>query len=93
MNIKQKLTWAFLTIASVPVIAVAIVVILNVRGDAQRQFIDSSSREIRQVENAMNLFFEGIEQNVAYLAAPPGDYRSPRPEELQFGGCSLYAFA
>lgn len=71
MNIKQKLTWAFLAIASVPVIAVAIVVILNVRGDAQRQFIDSSSREIRQVENAMNLFFEGIEQNVAYLAALP----------------------
>lgn len=71
MNIKQKLTWAFLSIASVPVIAVAIVVILNVRSDAQRQFIDSSSREIRQVENAMNLFFEGIEQNVAYLATLP----------------------
>lgn len=55
MNIKQKLTWAFLTIASVPVLAVAIVVILNVRTDAQEQFIDSSSREIRQVENAMTL--------------------------------------
>ncbi len=71
MNIKQKLTWAFLTIASVPVLAVAIVVILNVRTDAQEQFIDSSSREIRQVENAMTLFFEGIEQNVAYLAGLP----------------------
>lgn len=71
MNIKQKLTWAFLTIASVPVLAVAVVVILNVRTDAQDQFIDSSSREIRQVENAMNLFFEGLQQNVAYLAGLP----------------------
>lgn len=71
MNIKQKLTWAFLTIASVPVLAVAVVVILNVRTDAQEQFIDSSSREIRQVENAMNLFFEGLQQNVAYLAGLP----------------------
>lgn len=71
MNIKQKLIWAFLTIASVPVLAVAVVVILNVRTDAQEQFIDSSSREIRQVENAMNLFFEGLEQNVAYLAGLP----------------------
>lgn len=71
MNIKQKLTWAFLTIASVPVLAVAVVVILNVRTDAQDQFIDSSSREIRQVENAMNLFFEGLQQSVAYLAGLP----------------------
>ncbi|AHL73811.1 chemotaxis protein [Stutzerimonas stutzeri] len=71
MNIKQKLTWAFLTIASLPVIVVAIVVILNVRNDALERFLDSSNREIRQVENAMNLFFEGIEQNVAYFATLP----------------------
>ena len=71
MNIKQKLTWAFATIAFVPVILVAIVVILNVRSQATHNFKDSSSREIRQIENAMKLFFDGITQNVAYLARHP----------------------
>lgn len=71
MSIKQKLTWAFLTIALVPVMAVAAVVILNLRSAALEQFRDSSSGEIRQVENAMNLFFEGLQHNVAYLATLP----------------------
>ncbi|MBH2035894.1 MAG: methyl-accepting chemotaxis protein [Pseudomonadales bacterium] len=69
MNIKQKLTWAFAVIACVPVIVVATLVVLNLRSDAKNEFIDGSGREIRQVSNAMQLFFEGISQNVDYLAA------------------------
>jgi len=71
MNIKQKLTWAFAIIASLPIIVVAGIVILNLRSEAQSAFVDSSSREIRQVANAMQLFFEGISQNVDYLANSP----------------------
>jgi methyl-accepting chemotaxis protein len=71
MNIKQKLILAFTVIASLPVILVAVLIILNVRNEARETFIDSSGREIRQVENAMQLFFEGIGQNVAYLAEHP----------------------
>ncbi|TFY84622.1 methyl-accepting chemotaxis protein [Pseudomonas kairouanensis] len=71
MNIKQKLILAFAVIASVPVILVAVLIILNVRHEARDGFVDSSGREIRQVDNAMQLFFEGISQNVAYLAAHP----------------------
>ncbi|QXI30969.1 methyl-accepting chemotaxis protein [Pseudomonas vanderleydeniana] len=72
MNIKQKLTLAFAAIAALPVILVAVLIILNLRNDAREAFLDSSGREIRQVENAMQLFFEGITQNVDYLAeAPP----------------------
>jgi methyl-accepting chemotaxis protein len=71
MNIKQKLILAFAVIASLPVILVAVLIILNVRHEAREAFIDSSGREIRQVENAMQLFFEGISQNVAYLADHP----------------------
>jgi len=71
MNIKQKLTWAFAVIACVPVIVVATLVVLNLRSDAKNEFIDGSGREIRQVSNAMQLFFEGISQNVDYLAAQP----------------------
>ena len=71
MNIKQKLILAFAVIASLPVILVAVLIILNVRHEARDGFVDSSGREIRQVDNAMQLFFEGISQNVAYLAAHP----------------------
>ena len=71
MNIKQKLTWAFAIIACLPVVLVATLVVLNLRSDAKDNFIDGSGREIRQVSNAMQLFFDGISQNVEYLANQP----------------------
>ncbi|SEC48162.1 methyl-accepting chemotaxis sensory transducer with Cache sensor [Pseudomonas mohnii] len=71
MNIKQKLTWAFAIIACLPVVLVATLVVLNLRTDAKDNFIDGSGREIRQVSNAMQLFFDGISQNVEYLANQP----------------------
>ena len=71
MNIKQKLTWAFAIIACLPVVLVATLVVLNLRNDAKDEFIDGSGREIRQVSNAMQIFFDGISQNVNYLANQP----------------------
>ena len=71
MNIKQKLTWAFAAIACLPVILVAILVVLNVREGAQSNFLDSSGREIRQIDNGMKQFFDGISQNVEYVAKDP----------------------
>ena len=53
MNIKQKLTLAFAVIASLPVLLVAALIILNVREGARDTFTDSTGREVRQVENAM----------------------------------------
>lgn len=58
MNIKQKLTWAFAVIASLPILVVATLVVLNLRTDARESFIDGSNREIRQVANAMQLFLK-----------------------------------
>lgn len=71
MSIKQKLTWAFAVIAGLPIVLVATLVVLNLRGEARDGFLDGSSREIRQVSNAMNIFFQGIDQNVDYLASQP----------------------
>ncbi|KFX71557.1 chemotaxis protein [Pseudomonas taeanensis MS-3] len=71
MNIKQKLTLAFAVIACVPVVLVAVLIILNLRSEARTDFLDSSGREIRQVDNAMQLFFQGISQNVEFLAGHP----------------------
>ncbi|MCK9740834.1 methyl-accepting chemotaxis protein [Pseudomonas syringae pv. syringae] len=71
MNIKQKLTWAFAVIACLPILVVAAIVVVNLRDKATSDFVDGSAREIRQVDNAMQLFFDGITQNVNYIAAHP----------------------
>lgn len=71
MNIKQKLTWVFAAIACLPVILVAVIVVLNLRSAAQANFLDSSGREIRQIDNGMKQFFDSIRQNVEYLAKDP----------------------
>lgn len=71
MKIKTKLIAAFASIAAVPVVLVAVVVIWNLRTQALDNFESASGREIRQVDNAMRLFFDGIDQNVAFLAAQP----------------------
>ena len=65
MNIKQKLTWAFAIIACLPVVLVATLVVLNLRSDARDDFVDSSGREIRQVSNAMQLFFDYLKGEMA----------------------------
>ncbi|MDF3175319.1 methyl-accepting chemotaxis protein [Pseudomonas sp. ER28] len=71
MNIKTKLTLAFAGIACLPVLLVAAIVLTNVRNQAQNSFLDSTSREMRQIENAMALFFDGITQNVNDFATNP----------------------
>ncbi|HBZ95218.1 MAG TPA: chemotaxis protein, partial [Pseudomonas sp.] len=71
MNIKQKLTCAFVAIACLPILLVAAVVIYNLRAQAEADFLDGSSREIRQIDNAMGMFFKGITENVEYLASLP----------------------
>ena len=71
MNIKQKLTWGFAVIACLPVIVVAVLVVYNLREAARADFVDSSSREIRQIDNGMKQFFDGISQNVEYIAKDP----------------------
>ncbi|MCP2073391.1 UNVERIFIED_ORG: methyl-accepting chemotaxis protein [Pseudomonas lini] len=71
MNIKQKLTWAFAAIACLPVVLVAVLVVLNLRDAAKANFLDSSGREIRQIDNGMKQFFDGISQNVEFFAKDP----------------------
>ncbi|KIV72837.1 Methyl-accepting chemotaxis protein [Pseudomonas sp. FeS53a] len=77
MNIKQKLTWAFAAIACVPILLVAVVVIYNLRSQAEADFLDGSNREIRQIDNAMGMFFKGISENVDYMAALPQVVAAP----------------
>lgn len=67
MSIKQNFTLRRAVIACVLIILVAELVILNLRSGARTAFLDCSAREIRLV--VMQLFLEGISQNVEFL--PP----------------------
>lgn len=68
MNIKQKLTLAFAAIACIPVVIVASWIVVNLRDEARDVFIDGSTREIRQISRSMTIFFNGISNNVEFLA-------------------------
>lgn len=71
MSIRWKLTLAFSIVAGLPILLVATLVVCNLRIEAREDFVDNSNREIRQVSNAIRIFFQGIDQNVNYLASQP----------------------
>jgi len=67
MNIKKKLLLALITAGIVPILIVSVFVVNALRNQALDNFVTSSNNEIRQVDNAITLFFKGIEQNLTYL--------------------------
>ncbi|SUD41679.1 putative methyl-accepting chemotaxis protein [Ectopseudomonas mendocina] len=68
MKIKNKLVLAFVLAAFVPVSLVAVISVLNIRGQAVDQFVDSSTREIRQIDGNIRQFFDANVQNVDEMA-------------------------
>ncbi|CAM3804585.1 Methyl-accepting chemotaxis protein PctA [Pseudomonas reidholzensis] len=71
MKIKNKLILAFVLVAFIPVTLVGVISVLNTRADAVDQFVDGSTREIRQIDGNMRQFFDGTSQNVDQLSADP----------------------
>jgi methyl-accepting chemotaxis protein len=71
MNIRQKIQLSVLSAVAIPGIIISAVVADFVTEKAYEQFYDVSEREIRQVENGIEMFFRGIEDNVKYLINHP----------------------
>lgn len=71
MKIKNKLIVAFLLVAFTPVSLVAVISTVNIRTEANEQFIDSSTREIRQIDGNIRQFFDASLQNVEQMASDP----------------------
>ncbi|KAI3485007.1 hypothetical protein L1887_51782 [Cichorium endivia] len=71
MNIKTKLTCAFGVLAVIPVALIACLVVYNLNEQARDGFVDTSGREIRQIDNTVNVFLDSIAQNVAQWADDP----------------------
>ncbi|MDF0733614.1 methyl-accepting chemotaxis protein [Pseudomonas entomophila] len=68
MKIKNKLVLAFVLVAFIPVSLVGVISIYNIRSEAVDQFLDGSTREIRQIDGNMRQFFDGTLQNVEQMA-------------------------
>ena len=71
MKIKNKLVLAFVSVAFIPVSLVAVISVMNTRTQAGDQFIDGSTREIRQIDGNIRQFFDGTLQNVDQMATDP----------------------
>ncbi len=71
MKIKNKLVLAFVSVEFIPVSLVAVISVMNTRTQAVDQFIDGSTREIRQIDGNIRQFFDGTLQNVDQMATDP----------------------
>jgi len=66
-SIKFKLTVVLLLIALVPLAIVSYFQIKNVEGIIENSFIESTKREVTQVDNAINLYFQQLKANTEFL--------------------------
>lgn len=71
MKIKNKLVLTFVLVAFIPVSLVAVISVTNTRTLAVDQFMDGSTREIRQIDGNIRQFFDASQQNVDQMATDP----------------------
>ncbi|MCB6182042.1 methyl-accepting chemotaxis protein [Leeia sp. TBRC 13508] len=71
MKIKTRLAICFVGIATLPVLLISGFAISSLRQQAIDNFVDSSTREIRQVDTAFTQYFNDIGENVRFFAKHP----------------------
>ncbi|XXD92115.1 methyl-accepting chemotaxis protein [Pseudomonas sp. Z4-7] len=71
MKIKNKLVLTFVLVAFIPVSLVAVISVTNTRTLAVDQFMDGSTREIRQIDGNIRQFFDASQQNIDQMATDP----------------------
>ncbi len=70
-SIKQKLLLAFCLVILIPVTIICVVIGVKIKAASIHNFVDSTSRELKQVDNAMGFFVNGIKLDVAELSTHP----------------------
>lgn len=68
MNIRSKLITAFLVAVTVPIIVLVVTTTVQTFNQSRHYFINSATQEINQIDNAFELFFEGMKEHVRYMA-------------------------
>ncbi|OMH25540.1 methyl-accepting chemotaxis protein [Motiliproteus sp. MSK22-1] len=71
MNIRTKLLLVITISAAIPILVISSYSVINARQLALESFELSSQREIAQIDNAFNIFFKAIADNVTYLSNNP----------------------
>lgn len=68
---RNRLIAAFMGVILVPLLIISVFLDVTVKKQTREDFINGTTREVVQVDNAIHLFFEGIKQNVKMLAVHP----------------------
>ncbi len=68
MNMRTKLTLSFALTVIVPILAISILALSQIKTDSFKRFIDSTQSEVSQIENGFLLFFEQVKNNAHFLA-------------------------
>jgi methyl-accepting chemotaxis protein len=71
MKIRSKIQLSVLSALVIPALIISMVLSSKLKEEAHKQFVDVSSREIRQIENGIAILFKDIEDNVRFLANHP----------------------
>lgn len=70
-SIKQKLVIAFCLVVLIPLSIISVVIATKIKASSINSFVDSTARELTQVDNAMSFFLEGGKATARQLAASP----------------------
>lgn len=62
MTISQKLIAAFIATITLPLLVISILMVSQTREQAYKNMQDANTREVSQIDNAINLFFGEIEK-------------------------------
>lgn len=71
MKIRTKLILAFIALAVLPIVIISAVVVTHLRQQAEESFQENTTREIRQIDNTMQVYFDAIDKSVHFLASHP----------------------
>ena len=70
-GIRNQLIALFLAITIIPLVVVGFFIDSNIRSSAQADFTKATTREVNQVDNAIDIFFDGMKKNLKMLADSP----------------------
>jgi len=67
-NLKGKMMIAFCLLTLIPLVTVGIIINQNMKSTIKKDFVRSTTQEIEQVDNAINLYFDKIKENTKMLS-------------------------
>lgn len=67
-GMRNRLIVSFIGVLIIPLLIISIFLDTTVKKQTREDFINGTTREVVQVDNAINLFFEGVKENTTMLA-------------------------